>query len=186
MEDTEIVDLFLKRDEKAINEVAQKYGSRLRALAFGILADRESAEECENDAYMEAWRLIPPNEPREYLFPFLSKIARHLAIDRCRKQNSSKRKADIVELSEEMETCIPAVGDVESNFEGKALQEKINDYLKKISVEKRVVFVRRYYYLDSVTDISKRCKVSESKVKSILFRTRNELKEYLIKEGYDI
>ena len=184
MEDDKIVQLYLNRDEGAIQFSSEKYGSRLRTLSLGITSDLQTSEECENDTYLQAWNLIPPNEPRTFLYAFLARIARHISIDRCRERASLKRDGYIVELSEEMEMCLPATEDVESRIAEEELGKAISNYLHTISQEKRVIFVRRYFYLDSIAEISKRCAITESKVKSSLFRTRNDLREYLIKEGY--
>ena len=184
MEDDKIVSLYLDRDESAIRFSSEKYGSRLRALSLGITSDLQTSEECENDTYLQAWNLIPPNEPRTFLYAFLARITRHISIDRCRERASLKRDGHIVELSEEMEMCLPAPDDVESRIAEEELGRAISNYLHTVPQEKRVIFMRRYFYLDSVAEISKRCAVTESKVKSSLFRTRNDLREYLIKEGY--
>ena len=186
MEDDKIVQLYLDRDESAIRHTAEKYGSRLRALSLGITADAQTAEECENDTYMEAWNRIPPNEPRTWFFPFLSRIIRHISIDRCRERSSLKRSAHIVELSAELETCLPSSNEIENAMDHAELGRAISRFLQTISREKRVIFVRRYFYLDSVAEISRKCAVSESKVKTSLFRTRNDLRKYLIKEGYTL
>lgn len=184
MEDDKIVQLYLERDENAIKCSSDKYGTKLRAVSLAITSDAQTSEECENDTYLQAWNSIPPNEPRTYLYAFLARIIRHISIDRCRERSSLKRDAFIEELTSEMEMCIPAAGNVTGNLEAKELGEAINGFLHTISAEKRVMFVRRYYFLDSISAISKRCAVSESKVKSVLFRTRNDLRKYLIKEGY--
>ncbi len=184
MEDDAIVQLYLDRNESAIRYSSEKYGSRLRALSLGITSDPQTSEECENDTYLEAWNRIPPTEPRTYLYAFLARIVRHISIDRCRERASLKRSGRIAELSEEMEECLPASDDTEDAVAGKELGRAIGDYLRTIPREKRVIFVRRYFYLDSVAEISRRCAVSESKVKSSLFRTRKELREYLSREGY--
>ena len=184
MEDDKIVQLYLDRDESAIRFSSEKYGSRLRALSLGITSDLQTSEECENDTYLQAWNLIPPNEPGTFLYAFLARIIRHISIDRCRERSSLKRDGYIVELSEEMEMCLPASEDVESRVVEEELGKAISNYLHTLSQEKRVIFVRRYFYLDSIAEISKRCAISESKVKSSLFRTRNGLREYLIGEGY--
>lgn len=184
MEDDKIVQLYLDRDESAIRLSSEKYGSRLRSISMGITSDFRTSEECENDTYLQAWNLIPPNEPRTFLYAFLARIIRHISIDRCRERASLKRDGYIVELSEEMEMCLPASEDVESGIAEEELGKVISNYLRTISQEKRVIFVRRYFFLDSITEISKRCNITESKVKSSLFRTRNDLREYLIKEGY--
>lgn len=184
LEDEKIVQLFLERDENAIKYSSEKYGARLRAIALGITSDFHTAEECENDTYLKAWGLIPPNEPRTYLFAFLARITRHISIDRCRERDSLKRKAFIAGLSEEMEMTIQSSDTVEGNWDAKELGEKISRFLKNQSKEKRVIFVRRYFYMDSISEICKRLAVSESKVKSVLFRVRNDLRKYLIREGY--
>ena len=129
MEDSAIVDLYLSRDETAISHTAEKYGSRLRQIASGILNSRESAQECENDTYLETWNRIPPHEPRTYLFAFLGKILRHIAIDECRRRNSAKRHALFCELTQEMEECIPGQETVEEVIEADALTRAINAFL---------------------------------------------------------
>ena len=186
MEDEEIVRLYLARDERAITLSSEKYGSRLRALAFGITADFRTSEECENDTYLRAWNRIPPCEPSAYLYAFLARITRNISIDRCRERTSLKRNAYLTELNGEMETCLPSPYNAEDELAAKELGEAIGRYLQTVSREKRVIFIRRYFYLDSVAEISRRCALTESKVKSSLFRTRNGLRKYLIKEGYDL
>lgn len=184
MDDSMIVELYLQRNEAAIGETASKYGGRLRALAYGILQDGDAAEECENDTYMEAWNRIPPHEPRCYLYPFLARITRNISLNRCRDRDRLKRRAFACELSAEMEQCIPSPDDLECRMDGMALAEAINGFLGMIDVERRNIFIRRYWFLDSVADIAKRFGVSQSKVKTTLFRCRNQLREYLEKEGY--
>ena len=181
-----IVELYLRRDEAAVRETAEKYGSKLRALAWGILGDRDAAEECENDTYMEAWNRIPPHEPRAYFYPFLARIARNLSLNRCRDRQRLKRSALVCELSAEMEQCIPSPDDLECRMDGVALAEAINGFLGMLDTERRNIFIRRYWFLDSVADIAKRFGVTQSKVKTTLFRCRNQLREYLEKEGYTL
>lgn len=184
MDDNRIVDLYLRRDEAAIRETAGKFGSRLRSLAYGIVDDRQTAEECENDTYLEAWNAIPPHEPRSYLYAFLARITRHIALNRCRERSRLKRSAWICEFSAELEQCIPAPDDVACRMDDLALGEAINGFLGKLDEEKRNLFVRRYWYLDSIADISKRFALSESKVKTTLFRCRARLRKHLEQEGY--
>ena len=186
MEDRDIVDLFLRRDECAIDRTAEKYGSRLRTLAFGIVGDSQTAEECENDTYLEAWNTIPPHEPRDYLYPYLARITRHLALNCCRDRARLKRSAQICALSEELEQCLPAPDDIACRMDDMAFGRLINTFLAGLDGEKRNVFVRRYWYLDSVSDISRRFALSESKVKTLLFRCRKQLRKYLEQEGYDL
>lgn len=185
MDDGKIVDLYLLRDEAAIRETAEKYGGRLRALALRIVCDAETAEECENDAYLEAWNSIPPSEPRTYLYPFLARITRHIALNCCRDRDRLKRKAHVCELSAEMEQCIPSA-DGASPLDDMALKEILNRFLQSLDEEKRSIFIRRYWYLDSVADIAKRFSVSESKIKTTLFRCRKQLRKALEQEGYTV
>lgn len=186
MEDEQIVELYVRRDEAAIQRTQAKYGQRLRALSFGIVNDWQTAEECENDTYMEAWKSIPPHAPGNYLYPFLARITRHLSLNRCRERSRLKRSALISELSEEMEQCIPAPDDVECRIDDLVLRQAINGFLGTLSEEKRNVFLRRYWYLDSVAAISKRYALSQSKVKTMLFRMRGQLRSYFEQEGYDL
>lgn len=184
MGDNEIVELYLLKDEAAIMHTTEKYGHRLRALAYRIVADSQTAEECENDTYMEAWELIPPNEPRNYLYAFLARIIRHISLNCCRSRNRLKRRAYICELSTELEQCIPAPNDTPCSIDDIVFGEIINNFLASLDKEKRNIFVRRYWYLDSISGISNYFSLSESKVKTTLFRCRNKLKKYLEKEGY--
>lgn len=183
LEDNDIVGLYLRRDENAIRQTSEKYGSRLRSLSYGITGDRQSAEECENDTYMEAWNTIPPHAPRSYLYAFLARIARHISLNLCRDRSRLKRQAHISELSAEMEQCIPAPDDIECRIDDMVLGDAINGFLSGLDEEKRNIFIRRYWYLDSIADISERFAVSESKVKTTLFRCRERLREHLEKEA---
>ena len=186
LDDNRIVDLYLSRDETAITQTSEKYGNSLRKIAYGIVEDLHTAEECENDTYMKAWNSIPPHEPKSYLFAFLARITRHIALDFCKERSRLKRRVFISELSTEMEQCIPAPDDMECHIDAMVLCEAINAFLATLSDEKRNIFMRRYWYMDSIAAISKHYGLSQSKVKSILFRSRNQLREYLDKEGYDL
>lgn len=186
MDDKGIVELYLLRDENAIKETSDKYGSRLRALAFGIVADAMTAEECENDTYLEAWNSIPPHTPRGYLFAFLARITRHISLNFCRDSRRQKRYAYICELSAEMEECIPSPDDGACRIDNIALRDALNLFLCTLDAEKRNIFLRRYWYTDSIADISARFGISKGKVKTTLFRCRKALREFLEKEGYTI
>lgn len=184
MEDDKIIDLYLNRDETAIEQTAEKYGKRLRTLSFGIVGDHQAAEECENDTYMEVWHSIPPHEPRSYFYAYLARIARHISLNYCRHRNQLKRCGAICELSAELEQCIPDPSDVECRINDMELGQAINGFLGKLDRKKRIIFIRRYWYLDSISSIAKRLELSESNVKTTLFRCRNKLREHLKKEGY--
>lgn len=186
MEDGRIVDLYLNRDETAIEETTRKYGKRLNRLAYSLLLNPEEAEECENDTYLSAWRVIPPNEPRSYLFAFLGKITRHRAINMIKQKNTQKRRGIVIELSKELEECIPAPSMEECTLSEKELGKIISDFLRGQKAEARGIFIRRYWFSDSIPAIASTYHISESKVKSMLFRIRNKLRIYLIKEGYDL
>ena len=186
MDDNRIVELYFLRDETAIRQTSEKYGNRLRSLAYGIIGDRQAAEECENDTYMEAWNTIPPHEPKSYLYAFLACITRHISLNFCRDRSRLKRSAFICELSAELEQCIPAPDDTQCRMDDMALREAINGFLGTLDEEKRNIFIRRYWYLDSIADISGRFALSESKVKTTLFRCRSRLREHLEKEGYTL
>lgn len=185
LDDNRIVDLYLSRDETAIAHTSEKYGSRLRNVAYGIVEDLHTAEECENDIHGGV-ELDSPHEPKSYLFAFLARITRHIALDFCKERSRLKRSAFISELSAEMEQCIPAPDDTERRIDAMVLCEAINTFLATLSDEKHNIFMRRYWYMDSIAAVSKRYGLSQSKVKSILFRSRNQLREYLDKEGYDL
>lgn len=184
MTDTEIIDLYLERDQSAVMHTSEKYGTRLRRIAEGITRDAGSAEECENDTYLKTWEAVPPNEPRDYFFAFLARITRHLSLDVCRERNRVKRKAELSEFTKELEECIAGADDTAGEVEGKLLGEIIGRWLCAQNEEHRNIFMRRYWYMDSVDEIVRRFGYSESKVKSVLFRSRNSLKDYLRKEGY--
>lgn len=186
LEDNAIVELYLRRDESAVARTAEKFGARLRALAQGIVDDRQTAEECENDTYLQAWNAIPPHEPREYLYAFLARITRHAALNCCRQRSRLKRSAVICQLSDELEQCIPAPDDAACRLEEAELCAAINGFLAKLVEEKRNIFLRRYWYLDSISAISRRFGLSESKVKTTLYRCRGQLREYLEQEGYSL
>lgn len=177
--------MYLRRDEAAIGESAKAYGPRLRALALGVTGDRQEAEECENDAYLEAWNTIPPNEPHGYLYAYLARIVRHLALNRCRDRDRLKRGGGMVcQLSAELEQCIPAPDDAACRLEAAELGRAINGFLGAMDEEKRNVFLRRYWYMDAVAAIAGRYGMSQSRVKSMLARSRKQLRAYLNKEGY--
>ena len=184
MNDTEIVDLYWKREERAVEETAKKYGSYCYSIAYNILANHEDAEESVNDTYIEAWNAMPPHKPL-ILSTFLGKLTRCIAIDRWRSNHAEKRGRGVtVCVLEELEECIPYDNSAEEHLEKQMLSQAINDFMGTLSASDRKVFVCRYFYLDSVESLCKRFGYSESKVKSILFRTREKLRVYLKKEGF--
>ncbi len=183
-DDSGIVELFLERNEQALVFAARKYGASLRKIALAVLGDESDAQECENDAYLKAWNSIPPNEPRTWLLPYLSKLVRETAIDRLRKEQAKKRAAQFTELTQEIESSLPSLNDVETEVDGALLSAAISAFLRQQPLQKRNIFLRRYWYMDSVAEIAKRYSVSEGKVKTVLFRLRGDLKDHLKREGY--
>lgn len=186
MEDLKIIELFFDRKEYAIAETERKYGHYLLKIAYNILFDTEDSEECVNDTYMKAWNTIPPQRPK-VLSTFLGKITRHLAIDVFRRKHAEKRGNSEFALSlSELDECIPDSFSAEAEFEQKELSENINRFLASLSKENRDIFVCRYFYSDSIKEISSFFGTSETKIKNSLFRSRKILKEQLLKEGFDL
>lgn len=179
MDDKEIIRLFWEREQDAVSETANKYGDRLYKLSWNLLYNREDAEESVSDTYLQAWNTIPPKKPM-YLFAYLAKICRFISYGKLDMRNAAKRKAEIVELTHEMEECIPCASqDTDSEELGRVL----NAFIGTLSEEKRLMFLRRYWYEDSISEIALRYGMSESKVKVTLHRVRKELKEFMLKEG---
>lgn len=183
MEDLQIIELFLNRDERAIGETKSKYGAYVRAVSYRILQNNEDADENENDTYLHAWNAIPPARPR-FLSAFLAKIARNLAVSGLRAKRAEKRGGGEVFLSlEELNDCIPDSRRFEDDFEETHLASLLNAFLRSLSETERILFIRRYWRCDSVAELAKAFGCGESKVKMTLLRTRNKLRVYLEKEG---
>ena len=183
MEDKQIVELYLRRDEQAIDRTAEKYGNYCFSIANQILDNHEDAEETVSDAYVACWQAIPPHRPGN-LGTFLGKITRRLAIKRWRAGCALKRGGGEVPLVlEELAGCIPAENDLERELETAELSRILNRFVGQLPKAERNVFVCRYWYLDSIEMIGQRYGFSQSKVKSMLSRTRKKLQTYLEKEG---
>ncbi|MBQ6719968.1 MAG: sigma-70 family RNA polymerase sigma factor [Oscillospiraceae bacterium] len=184
MDDKRIIGLYFERREQAVEETAKKYGRYCYAIAYNILSDPEDAEESVNDTYLDAWNAIPPHRPNS-LALFLGKITRRISIDRWRIRNAGKRGGGETALVlEELYQCVASDANPEREFERKQLAQVINQFVKSLPGNEQKVFLCRYWYMDSIKSISQRFGYSESKVKSMLFRTREKLREVLRKEGY--
>ena len=184
MHDIEIVKLYWARDERAIKYSDEKYGAYCRKIAVNILYSREDSEECVNDTYLKAWDSIPPHRP-EKLSTYLGKICRNIAINLYEKLTASKRGAGQIESCiDEMADIISDDSSIEDEMNIKLLTESINIFLGTLSVETRNIFVKRYWYMSSIKEIATEMNISESKVKMSLLRTREKLKDCLLKEGY--
>lgn len=183
MDDKKIIDLYWKRSESAIAETDKKYGRYCSTIAFNILHNREDAEECVNDTYFKVWGVIPTLRPLKFS-AFIGRITRNLSLNKYEYYNAKKRgQGETQVVFEELQGCIVSTGNVEDAIEDMLLSEKLNCFLEGLPTEKRKIFMRRYWYLSGVKDIASDYQMSESKVKMILLRTRNALKEYLEQEG---
>ena len=180
MEDFKIVDLYWERSERAISETRTKYERMLSGISYSLLHSDEDAEECVNDTYLSAWNSMPSDRPI-YLGAYLSKIIRALSIDKFRSKHS-KRRGGFEELCEELDECIPDPSSIQAQYENGQLAKAINRFIAELPEEKRVIFIRRYFYSDSVEQIAKRMGFTSSKVKTSLFRMREELRQILEKE----
>ncbi len=186
MEDSQIVNLYWERSERAIIETQRKYEKYCQAISYGILRSREESEECINDAYLRLWQTIPPQKPNN-LKTFLGKIVRNLSINRYEYITAKKRGKTQFELSlQELEECIPSKEAVDKNIERTELTKVINKFLKGLSEEKKILFVRRYWYCYGIKEIAGQTGMEESKVSYDLFQIRKKLKQFLEKEGYKI
>ena len=181
MEDSKIIELFFARNEDAIRHTADTYGRRLFLLAERIVKNDEDAEESVSDTYLRAWNTIPPRKPQHF-FAYLAKICRNFALDKLDWKAAAKRNAEVVSLTQEMEACIPD-GNRDRELEDRELGQILDAFLRTLTPENRMVFLRRYWYVDTIGEIAVRYRISESAVQMRLNRTRRKLAEYLAKEG---
>jgi RNA polymerase sigma-70 factor (ECF subfamily) len=185
MDDKRIVDLYFSRNEEAIIQTDKKYGHYCYCIAYSILANREDAEESVSDTYMTAWRQIPPRRPA-VLSTFLGKITRHISIDRWRERSAYKRGGGEVPLVlEELEDCVAGVQNVELEYARKEVIKAYIKFLDKLPITERRVFLCRYWYVESIEAIADKFGFSQSKVKTMLYRTRIKLRRQLAEEGYE-
>lgn len=185
MDDAQIISLFWKRDESAIDQVRQQYGTLCRRIAFNLLGDRQDAEECENDVYMAAWNAIPPARPRS-LAAWLGRIARNIALNRFDQRSAAKRGGgEAPLLLSELEE-VTGSSSVEETLDSKETAALIERFLRQESKENRLLFLRRYWYGDPLWALAKQFGCSESAVKTRLFRQRERLRGFLQKEGVSV
>lgn len=180
MEDADIIDLYFARNEDAIRQTDITYGRQLNTLAQQMLHSREDAEESVSDTYLAAWKSIPPHRP-SFFFAFLAAICRNLSLNKLDWRLAAKRRAEVVALTEEMETCIPDSG-YERNMTGKEIGCALDAFLESLPKDSRLIFLRRYWYADSIAEIARRYGMTESKVKMQLVRTKEKLRIFLEKE----
>lgn len=181
MDDHRIVELFWQRSEDAIGAVEEKYSGLCRMIAGNLLRNEEDVRECVNDTWHSLWNAIPPERP-DKLTPFVARITRNLAMKRLTYQNATKRQAVLLSF-DELDACIPDARTVEAALEGKELSRLIDAFLDTLDEESRNLFLRRYWFFDSVRQLARSFGMTESKVKVKLFRTREALKKYLETEA---
>ena len=182
MEDEKIIELFFARSEAALAELAAKYGAFFRRIIRNILCSEQDVEECVNDTYLKAWNSIPPKRP-EKLPAYLGRIARNLSLNRYAQNNAVKRgSGEVPAALSELEECVPAADTIQRECDRAELSAALNRFLRGLPEDKRTVFLRRYWYLVPVKEIAEQLGMTESKVKSMLFRTRDQLRRFLEKE----
>lgn len=182
MEDERIIELYWQREESAITESKSKYGAYCLSIAHRILQNSEDAAECENDTYLKAWNTIPPKKPSP-LSSYLGMITRGLSLSRLRRKNAQKRSDSVYISFDELEECIPAGRSIHEELEAKELAGLISDFLRKLPEYECNVFLNRYWHFLSIREISQKYSFTQSKVKTMLLRTRKKLTLYLEKEG---
>ena len=183
MEDSKIIDLYWARKEQALSETDAKYGSYCRTIAHNILHNHEDTEECVSDTWLHAWNAMPPQRPG-VLSAFLGRITRNLSFDRCKYQQAEKRGGGALPLAlDELGECIPARSGVEHELEHRELAAAIDAFLRALPEKECNLFLRRYWCVDTIEDIANSFGFSQSKVKSMLLRTRKKLRRELEQEG---
>lgn len=178
MQDDQIVALFFTRSEEAIRQLDVKYGHTCRTLSHNILGSWQDAEECVNDAYLGAWNTIPPQKPSP-LLTYICKIVRNLSFRRFRDKTAIKRNAHFDVALQELEGCLSTTGTLEEQVDARELAQIIQQFLDSLPVENRVIFLRRYWYLDSYREIARRVGLTEKTVSVRLVRIRQKLKALL-------
>ena len=184
MEDNEIIEFYWRRSEQAIQESGSKYGSYCLSIANNILSNLQDSEECVNSTWLNAWNAIPPQRPN-HLSAFFAKITRNLSINKLKARTAEKRSGnEATVVIDELGECLSASDNVEAEYQGKELGEKISQFLRTLSERECNMFIRRYFYVQPVGEIAKHYRLKESNVLVILSRTRKKLRFYLQKEGY--
>ena len=185
MEDRQIIELYWERAEEAIRETDAKYGRLCQYIAQNILASPEDSEECVNDTWLGLWNAIPPQRPSRFS-AFVGRITRNLALKRFDYLNAAKRSSETVRSLEELGECVAGRTSVEDELENRRVEEAIDAFLWSLEEEKRTVFIRRYWYFDSIGVICRHTGWSQSKVKSMLYHTRQKLRDHLESEDIEL
>ena len=179
IDDEKIIELFFERSEQGIRELDMKYGKICRNLSYNIVNSRRDAEECVNDAYLGAWNAIPPARP-DPLLSYIVKIVRNISLKIYWRKEAAKRSSHYTIALEEIEACIADQKTVEDEIEARELARIIEDFLDTLTVENRVIFMRRYWFSDSYKDIAELVGLSEKNISVRLTRIREKMKQYLI------
>ena len=186
MDDSVIVQMYWNRNEEALSATAKKYGLYCFSIAENILGNNEDAEECVNDTYLQTWNSIPDNKPK-MLSTYLAKITRNLSFNRYKRNNAEKRGGGQIDLVlDELSDLIISPDESDKEFDSRLLSKAINAFLSNLSVEKRQIFMCRYWYADSIKDIAKRFDMTENNVSVTLNRLRQKLSEHLKESGYEL
>lgn len=185
LQDSQIIELFFERSEKALTELSSKYEKLCKTISYNILSNEEDSSECINDSYLAVWNTIPPKRP-ENLKNYLCRIVRNNALKRYNANMAIKRNSSFDISLNELEECLPDVSSVEESLSLTELALLIDKFLEKQKTENRIVFVRRYFYGDSISDIALRMDTSENNISVKLNRLRKALKNHLAKEGVEI
>ena len=184
MEDRQIVDLYWQRSSEAIVQSQQKYGAYCYAVSHSILQNREDAQECVNDTWLQAWNAIPPQRP-VCLSAFLAKITRNLSFNRWNSRSAEKRGGGELPLVlEELAECVAAPSDVEQEYNARELEQAVSHFLRGLPAREANVFLRRCFFTEPLPDIARRYGLSENHVSVLLSRTRKKLRNFLAKEGF--
>ena len=182
MDDRTIMDMYFARDENAVKATKEKYGRLVKSISYNILGNTSDCEECENDTYLALWKNIPPEKPKSFA-AYLGRVARNIAMKKYEYNRAEKRNSAMEDALSELGEIVSGDGEPEKEFESADITRAIEAYLLKKPKAQRRVFVRRYWYCESIPKIAKRFGFSESKVKSMLMRMRNELKTHLERNG---
>ena len=186
MDDNRIIELLFERAENALDEVSHKYSRLYKGIIREVLSDECDVEECENDVLMAVWNTIPPNRP-DSLSPYVCKIARRIGINRFKYNTRQKRNTGYIAMLSELDDCLPADEPIDdSNESSERIRSILSDFIRSLDPETEILFVRRYMYLESVTDLAKRFELDENRISVKLYRARKKLKKVLEKEGIKV
>ncbi len=180
MEDSKIIELFNARSERAIDELSKKYGTKCMQVAYNVLGNKEDSEECVNDSYLGVWNVIPPENPNP-LLTFVLRIVKNTSLKRCR-YNSAKKRADVhTQCFDELDELVSSSFSVEEQYDLKAVTKAINDFVHSLSRENQMLFIRRYWYMDSYAALSEITGMNEAAIRKRLSRFRTEMVQFIKK-----